>query len=86
VSLSDEAKLILKMPVERRTDEYVKLAVASLIEAVPEYEDFPNNIQKSIARVAMLQEFEAGRVIIRQNHKADNFYFIVSGISKQAVV
>jgi hypothetical protein len=43
--------------------------------------DFPVNIRKEIARVANIQEFEIGRVILRQNHKADNFYFIISGIS-----
>jgi len=38
-------------------------------------------IQQAIAKFGVLQEFETGRIIIRQNHKADNFYFIISGIS-----
>ena len=70
------------MPSENRQDEHVQTALTSLVECVPEFKDFPIDIQRKIIKRCELQEFEAGRVIIRQNHSADNFYFIVSGISK----
>ena len=82
LGLTDEVKRMLKMPSSKRSDENIKAICACLVEVVPEFMDFPNHIQKSLAKVGMLQEFEMGRVIIRQNHKADNFYFIISGISK----
>ena len=81
VGLSDEAKRILKMPIETRTAEHIKTACSALIDAVPDFEEFSVEMQNSIVKVSLLQEFQAGRIIIRQNHKADNFYMIVSGIS-----
>lgn len=71
----------MRLPQIERTDELVRMAVAALIQAIPEYADFPINIQRSIVKVCHFERYEAGRVIIRQGHKADNFYFIVSGIS-----
>ncbi len=70
------------MHPSERTEDLIRTAIAGLIQIIPEYSDFPANIQKSIARRCNLDQFEAGRVIIRQGHKADNFYLIVSGISK----
>jgi hypothetical protein len=82
IGLADEAKRIMRMQSSDRNDEFVRIAVAALIQAIPEYADFPPNIQKSIVKVCQFEKYESGRVIIRQGHKADNFYFIVSGISK----
>lgn len=70
------------MRTEQRTEEMIKSVCSSLIESVPDFMDFPLNIQHSIVKYGVLQEFESGRTIIRQNHKADNYYFIISGISK----
>ena len=69
------------MPFEKRTDDHIKIALSSIIDSVPDFEDYPIQMQKAILKVSLLQEFQTGRVIIRQNHKADNFYLIVSGIS-----
>lgn len=69
------------MSPEKRTDDHVKTVCSSLIDSVPEFLEFTPKIQKSIAKRAILQEFETGRVIIRENHKADNYYFIVSGVA-----
>lgn len=70
---------------DHRTDEMIKAVCTSLIEVVPDFMDFPLNIQQSLVRNGVLQEFEAGRTIIRQNHKAENFYFIISGISERSI-
>ena len=86
MKICDEARHILKqIAPEKRSDENVKLVCQNLVDTVPEFQDFPAYIQKSIVKRAYFQEFEPGRVIIRQNHRAYNYYFILSGIglSKQ---
>ena len=78
--IPDEAKKILKQPIEKRTDEHINLVLSFLNQLVPEFNEFTPHIQKSIIRQATLQEFESGRIIIRQNHIAHNYYFIISGV------
>lgn len=84
--ISEEAIRILKMSPEKRTDDHIKSVCASLIDSVPEFAEFSSSIQKSIAKCAIFQEIGAGRVIIRQNHRADNYYFIVSGVATVSVL
>lgn len=36
-------------------------------------------MQQKLVKVGWYEQFEAKRVIIRQGHKADNFYLILSG-------
>lgn len=81
MKISDEARHILKqIAPDKRSEDNVKLVCQSLVDSVPEFQDFPVYIQKSIIQRAYFQEFEPGRVIIRQNHRAFNYYFILSGI------
>jgi hypothetical protein len=44
--------------------------------------EFPLQRQYALARVAILEEFERGRVILREGHRAEKFYLIVDGVSK----
>jgi len=44
--------------------------------------EFPLQRQYALARIAILEEFERGRVILREGHRAEKFYLIVDGISK----
>jgi hypothetical protein len=44
--------------------------------------EFPLQRQYALARVALLEEFERGRVILREGHRAEKFYLIVDGVSK----
>lgn len=77
--LSNEAKAILSMEPERRTEEQLKVALLALNQAVEAFSEFPITMQKSLVRVGWYEHFEDKRVIIRQGHMADNFYFILSG-------
>ncbi|XP_062585589.1 cyclic nucleotide-binding domain-containing protein 2-like isoform X1 [Saccostrea cucullata] len=77
--LSNEAKAILSMEPERRTEEQMKVALLALNQAVEAFSEFPITMQKSLVRVGWYEHFEDKRVIIRQGHMADNFYFILSG-------
>ncbi|KAK3611132.1 hypothetical protein CHS0354_014877 [Potamilus streckersoni] len=77
--ISNEAKQILSLDQGDRTEEQLKTALLSLNQAVDAFGEFPIKMQRSLVRVARYERFEAKRVIIRQGHTADNFYFILSG-------
>ena len=46
------------------------------------FSEFPLRRQYALARIAILEEFERGRVILREGHRAEKFYLIVDGVSK----
>lgn len=46
------------------------------------FAEFPLRRQYALARIAILEEFERGRVILREGHRAEKFYLIVDGVSK----
>ncbi|XP_067661264.1 cyclic nucleotide-binding domain-containing protein 2-like [Haliotis asinina] len=77
--ISTEAKEILCMNPADRTEEQLHIAQLSLDQAVDAFNEFPIKMQKSLVKAGWYEQFEAGRVIIRQGHTADNFYMILSG-------
>ncbi|XP_045203529.2 cyclic nucleotide-binding domain-containing protein 2-like isoform X2 [Mercenaria mercenaria] len=77
--LSNEAKIIMSLYPADRTEDQLKLALLALNQAVDAFGEFPIKLQRSLASVGWYENFEAKRVIIRQGHTADNFYFILSG-------
>jgi CRP-like cAMP-binding protein len=83
IALTNEAIRIMKLPVLERTEEKIRIAIASLIQTTPDFADFPTKIQKLIVKYCNYDQYETGRVIIRQGHRADNFYFMVSGLCKK---
>jgi len=78
-SLNEKARMILTTLPEQRTEEDRNYALKRLRAAVDEFAEFPLAMQQALAKVAWLDEFEPKRVIIRQGHTAENFYFMVSG-------
>ncbi|XP_033116121.1 cyclic nucleotide-binding domain-containing protein 2-like isoform X2 [Anneissia japonica] len=77
--LSTEVKqTLIKLP-EYRTEEDVISALASLRMRVEPFREFPIKMQQSIVRVGWFESFEVGRLIIRQGHRAEQFYLILSG-------
>ena len=70
---------MLALDPEDRTEEMIKTIIISLNFSVPEFSDFPIYMQRQIARLGIYQEFEPGRVIIRQGHKPHNYYIVVAG-------
>ncbi|XP_022079599.1 cyclic nucleotide-binding domain-containing protein 2-like isoform X2 [Acanthaster planci] len=81
VQLSTEVKRILtKYPSERTADE-VHLALIALKNAVQAFDKFPIKMQESLAMVGWYESFDDKRVIIRQGHKAESFYLMLSGTS-----
>ncbi|GFS01990.1 cyclic nucleotide-binding domain-containing protein 2-like [Elysia marginata] len=74
-----DVREILRLSAEERTDAQVYTAMKCLQHVVPAFSEFPVRVQQSMLKVCRHEEFESGRVIIRQGHRAENFYFIVSG-------
>ncbi|XP_035664707.1 cyclic nucleotide-binding domain-containing protein 2-like [Branchiostoma floridae] len=49
------------------------------MQKMPDFALFPFEIQKQLCQVAWYDSFGTGRVIIREGHAADGFYFVLSG-------
>ncbi|XP_074650096.1 uncharacterized protein LOC141905196 isoform X2 [Tubulanus polymorphus] len=79
LQISHEAKTIMSMDPKERTEDQLHTALVSLNQAVEAFGEFPIKMQQSLVRRGWYEHFEAKRVIIRQGHYADNFYFILSG-------
>ncbi|XP_061184684.1 cyclic nucleotide-binding domain-containing protein 2-like [Saccostrea echinata] len=82
INLSTEVKGILSLPSEQRTPEQVQTAMFGL-QIMRSFAEYPLHMQEKLAKVAYFEVVPPKRIIIRQGHFAENFYFIVSG---QAVV
>ncbi|XP_068718751.1 cyclic nucleotide-binding domain-containing protein 2-like isoform X2 [Montipora capricornis] len=79
VHLSQEAIHILSLSPGSRTEEQLQTALIALKTSVAAFGEYPLKMQKRLVSVGWYERFEAKRVIIRQGHKAENFYFILSG-------
>ncbi|XP_059152903.1 uncharacterized protein LOC131938762 [Physella acuta] len=78
-TITEETKEILRLPASQRTDGHIHTARICFKQVAPSFSEFPIRIQESMIRVCTYERFEPGRVIIRQGHRAENFYFIISG-------
>ncbi|CAF2874434.1 unnamed protein product [Rotaria sp. Silwood2] len=72
---------ILKTDPATRSEEDIRMSVVGLGQTVASFTEFPLQRQYALARVAILEEFERGRVILREGHRAEKFYLIVDGIT-----
>ncbi|CAI9740593.1 Hypothetical predicted protein [Octopus vulgaris] len=78
--LSEEAQNILRHIPERRTPEDVKIVINCLQNAgLACFCNYPDEIQKMIAKIAGYMVVTPKRVIIRQGIRAEHFYFIIGG-------
>ncbi|XP_052796743.1 cyclic nucleotide-binding domain-containing protein 2-like isoform X1 [Mya arenaria] len=78
ISLSSETKNILTTSPDRRTPEHVQTAMFGL-QCLRSYAEYPLHMQEKLAKVAWYEVVAPKRIIIRQGHFAENFYFILSG-------
>ncbi|XP_078602733.1 uncharacterized protein LOC144876853 isoform X2 [Branchiostoma floridae x Branchiostoma japonicum] len=78
VTLSSEAKRVLKSRGDERTPEGLQTALYGL-QTIPAFAEYPLHMQEKICKEAWLEEIPAKRVIIRQGHFAENFYFLITG-------
>lgn len=77
--INDLTRNILTIVPEHRTSDQVEYAIKRMRASVDEFSEFPRKMQEEITKVAWLDQFEPKRIIIRQGHQAQNFYFILSG-------
>ncbi|CAF4714628.1 unnamed protein product [Rotaria sp. Silwood1] len=72
---------ILKSDPKTRSEDDIRMVVTTLSQVIRPFTEFPLQQQYSIARVGRLEEFEMGRVILREGHRAEKFYLIIDGIT-----
>ncbi|KAK3099949.1 hypothetical protein FSP39_012359 [Pinctada imbricata] len=82
INISNEVKQILSLPSEQRSPEQVQTAMFGL-QIMRSFAEYPLHMQEKLAKVAWFEVVPPKRIIIRQGHIAENFYFVLSG---QAVV
>lgn len=82
INISTEVKNILSLPSEQRSPEQIQTAMFGL-QSLRSFAEYPLHMQEKLASVAWFELVPPKRIIIRQGHFAENFYFILSG---QAVV
>ncbi|XP_038055384.1 uncharacterized protein LOC119727545 isoform X2 [Patiria miniata] len=78
INISNEAKNILNMPSCSRTTEQLQTALYGL-QTMKSFAEYPLHMQEKLVKVAWFECVPPKRVIIRQGHYAENFYFVISG-------
>ncbi|KAJ3236672.1 Cyclic nucleotide-binding domain-containing protein 2 [Chytriomyces hyalinus] len=68
---------LVKHP-ENRTEEDVAL-LHVLINTLPSFSKYSDDTRLALGRVIMYSRFNSNRVIVKQNHVAQNFYYLMSG-------
>ena len=72
-----ERKILGKHPMDR-TEVEVK-ALRDTVNKLICFRKYSQYIKKDLARVVCFEQYDRGRVLIKQGHQAHNFYFIVKG-------
>ncbi|CAF2120816.1 unnamed protein product [Rotaria magnacalcarata] len=80
-TIGRDIRTILKSDPATRTEDDIRMIAVGLGQTVSSFTEFPLQRQYALARVAILEEFERGRVILREGHVAEKFYLIVDGIT-----
>lgn len=70
---------MLRCEPKNRNEDMLRYILISLNFSVPEFSEYPLNIQKMWAQLSFYQEFEPDRVIVRQGHYPTYYYMIISG-------
>jgi hypothetical protein len=79
INLHENIKKILKMNVEERNENLLRAALSAINQIVPEFEEFPQHIQKAFIKYGFYEEFEPGRMLLKEGHFASYYYLIISG-------
>ncbi|XP_070552928.1 cGMP-dependent protein kinase egl-4-like isoform X1 [Ptychodera flava] len=78
INISIEVKNILSMPSDQRTPEQLQTALYGL-QTMKSFAEYPLHMQEKLTRVAWLEHIPPKKIIIRQGHYAEAFYFVISG-------
>ncbi|XP_067022888.1 cyclic nucleotide-binding domain-containing protein 2-like [Acropora muricata] len=71
-------KKTLKIPSWSRTDEEIEV-ILQVVKKLKYFDRYPMYLKRELAKVLFYDKFERGRVVIKQGHDANSFYFILSG-------
>ncbi|XP_041462318.1 uncharacterized protein LOC121413512 isoform X1 [Lytechinus variegatus] len=78
VGITQEVKHILSSPSYFRTKEQLGVALIGL-QTMKSFAEYPLHMQEKLVKVAWYEFIPPKRVIIRQGHYAENFYFVICG-------
>lgn len=78
-TLSEDTKKILRLGIVQRNDDQLRYALASINHSVPEFSNYPHNLQKLIVKYSTYEEYDSERVILREGHPPMFFYYVLSG-------
>ena len=73
-------KRILKANSNKRSADDVKVAANGLSSLISQFLDYPQEKRHQIAKYALFEEYEPGKIVLRQDKRQRNFYFIIQGI------
>ncbi|KAJ3105310.1 Calcium/calmodulin-dependent protein kinase kinase 1 [Phlyctochytrium planicorne] len=77
-TLSNEMRMALLKSPEEKTDGDADL-LQKLTLNMPAFMKYDHTVRRALSRVIGYGLFGRGRVIVRQGHAAENFYFVLSG-------
>ncbi|XP_077983826.1 uncharacterized protein LOC144438603 isoform X2 [Glandiceps talaboti] len=78
INISNEVKSILSMPNDQRSTEQLQTALYGL-QTMKSFAEYPLHMQEKLTRVAWFENIPPKKIIIRQGHYAEAFYFVISG-------
>ncbi|KAG7204952.1 hypothetical protein KM043_005340 [Ampulex compressa] len=73
----EDRSILLTAPLDRSTKE--KTHIYELFKKLRVFKKYSDNLRESLAAVCLYQYLPPGRIIVRQDRKADNLYFIANG-------
>ncbi|XP_071483428.1 uncharacterized protein [Diadema antillarum] len=79
IMMTQEVKNALSLEPEERRPDQLRLALKGL-QSISSFAEYPLHIQEKLVRVAFSYSVPEKKVIIRQGHISENFYFLVQGV------
>ena len=77
-TLPEHSKKILVKPSQLRTEEELMM-LKDVVDRLKCFDRYTQKIRHDLARIVYYEMYDKGRVLIKQGHIAEEFYFIVSG-------
>ncbi|KAL3880118.1 hypothetical protein ACJMK2_032387 [Sinanodonta woodiana] len=69
---------LLAIPKGYRTVDHIRVILA-LLRGNASFQDYPGNVQIQLAKCMEYESYEARRMILKQGHRPEAFYIILSG-------
>ncbi|XP_071960143.1 uncharacterized protein [Antedon mediterranea] len=76
--ISSDTKAVMKLHPHERTDDDINVIQRTLLD-LRSFAEYPVKMQVKVAKVGWLQTFNPKRVVVREGHPPQYFYFLISG-------